>query len=162
MDEEIEDSRHASELPETEGLNADEGEGDDNDVEDGAPRTTDDATVAALKSIDALDPTAEQKQLNAQEAAEAKNDGGSGAGSENAAPEADPDVLPLGDEILMPTPADQIMPEPAEDGPDLAEIAQEQLMTDAVAFATAPSGMIPVDDDGVISDSAMDFAIGEP
>lgn len=171
VDEELEDSRLASELPEP---NADEGDGDENDVEgDAQPTTkdgTDPATVSALKSLDALDPTDEAKATKAQDldaaAAEVLISDSVGDGL-TAAPstvvDADPDVLPLGDEILMPTPATQIMPEPAPDGPSLGEISDEQLLADAAAFAaSAPDGLLPVDDDGVIPDDAMEFAIGEP
>lgn len=127
---------------------ADEGDGDDNDDQEGA-QPPDVATAPALKSLDSLDTLDEAKQAE-DETADATKD---------AVPEADPDVLPLGDEILMPTTA-QLIPEPAPDDPDLDEIAQEQLMVDAAAFVAAPPSLI--DSDGVIQDDTMDFGIGEP
>jgi hypothetical protein len=130
-------------------LIADEGEGDENDDQEGA-QPPDPATASALKSMDSLDTLDEAKQAE-DEAADT---------TKSTAPEADPDVLPLGDELLMPTPVAQLMPEPAPDDPDLDEIAQEQLMVDAAAFAAAPPSII--DGDGVIQDGTMDFGIGEP
>lgn len=106
------------------------------------------ATVAALKSLDELDPLDEAKQIEEEASANVVEE------------DADPDVLPLNDDMLMPTPASQIIPEPAPDGPDLAEISREQIMADAAAFAAAPPTMM--DNDGVIDDDAMDFALGEP
>ncbi|KAF8317665.1 hypothetical protein DL93DRAFT_2154173 [Clavulina sp. PMI_390] len=164
VDEELEDSRMASELPDPE-VNVEEGDGDEGDGDgDGTQPvsradTTDPQTVAALQALDALDP--------ADEAAQAAEDADIGLtpslgdiGTSTPVMDADPDVLPMGDELLMPTPADQLLPEPAPDGPDLDEITQEQLLADAAAFS-GTDGLIPVDADGVIPDEAMEFAIGE-
>lgn len=122
--------------------------------------------------MDALDPVIEAQEAQKLQASdptttvvEADNSTSPDTPVAPAIVDADPDVLPLGDEILMPTPVDQIMPEPAPDGPDLVEITQEQLMADAAAFARATSpvdGLLPVDNDGVIPDDAMEFAIGKP
>lgn len=126
---------------------ADEGEGDDNDDQEGAQQP--DPPAITLKATDSLDSPAQAKPAEEDEA---------GDGAKDSAPEADPDVLPLGDEILMPTAA-QLIPEPTPDGPDLDDISQEQFMANAAAFAAAPPNLI--DDDGDIQDSPMDFTIVE-
>lgn len=74
----------------------------------------------------------------------------------NALPLINPDEM----DMIMPTPATQIIPEPAPDGPGLAEITREQIISDAAAFNGVPNGMVDVD--GVLDDSVMDFALGEP
>lgn len=123
---------------------ADEGEGDENEDQEGAPPPN--APTDALKSMNSLDPLDETKQAEEDEAGDVAKD---------SATDADPDVLPLGDENLMPT---SLIP--ASDGSDLDEMAQEQLIADAAAaFAGVPPDIL---DGSSIQDGTMDFTQGSP
>lgn len=61
---------------------------------------------------------------------------------------------------LLDTGADQILQSPAPDGPSLAEISHNQLVNDAIAFDAAPPSQLQ--EDGILTDEAVQFAIGEP
>lgn len=163
VDEEVEDSHLASELPE---VVADEGEGeegDDNaDAENPTQTPADPTSLAASKSPNANDDD-EVVDINDSPDGAELSASNPLVTAEAPTQDDDADVLPLNADdmdMIMPTPATQIIPEPAPDGPGLEEITREQLMIDAADFADVPATM--VDADGILGDNVMDFALGDP
>lgn len=178
VDEEVDDSRMASELPgDSAALNDDDADDDDADevvttsaVPDASRTDLTDEAAAALKSMDNLTEVAEQLQIKNKQSPQASTHLPLAASSSSIfpIPSADTPMSTSGlddvtaEEIdaLLPS-GPLVLPEPAADGPDLEEISREQLLEDSAVFDGASSSMIAPD--GIIeSDNGMDYVIGDP
>ncbi len=137
VDEELEDAQRGSAMPELEGA---DNEGDD-DQPNSPPPVTDNVEqtpeISEVQASAVLEPSTVEED-----------------GLEQGNDQQSTDVLgfpiagPSGDA------SGEILPAPASTGPDLGTISRAHLLADASGFV--------IQEDGIVPDEAIEFAVGHP